>query len=105
MLLAIEDAGKPDGTPFIQLANATLKGIAVFHPEQKDTNPPVAYPWTVSSSLQGADNCSIIDVLLINPYQAVDFGGRATGRHYIRNLYAHRSTAGCSLITASTWAA
>ena len=35
----------------------------------------------VSSSLHGADNCSIIDVLLVNPYQAVDFGGRATGRH------------------------
>ena len=88
VLLAIEGAGKADGTPFIQLQpNATLKGIAVFYPEQTDTNPPVTYPWTISSSLQGADNCSIIDVLLINPYQAVDFGGRATGRHYIRNLY------------------
>ena len=88
VLFAVEGAGKPDGTPFIQLnTNATLKGIAVFYPEQKEANPPVAYPWTVSSSLQGADNCSIIDVLLINPYQAVDFGGRASGRHYIRNLY------------------
>ncbi len=88
VLLAVEGAGKPDGVPFIQLAfNATLKGIAVFYPEQKDADPPVAYPWTVSSSLQGADNCSVIDVLLINPYQAVDFGGRATGRHLIRNLH------------------
>ena len=88
VLLAVEGVGKPAGVPFIQLGyNATLKGIAVFYPEQKESNPPVAYPWTVSSSLQGADNCSIIDVLLINPYQAVDFGGRATGRHYIRNLY------------------
>ncbi len=89
VLLAVEGADKPDGTPFIQLGfNATLKGIAVFHPEQRETNPPIAYPWTISSSLQGADNCSIIDVLLINPYQAVDFGGRATGRHLIRNLNA-----------------
>jgi hypothetical protein len=89
VLLAVEGAGKPDGTPFIQLSsNATLKGIAVFHPEQRETNPPVAYPWTISSSLHGADNCSIIDVLLVNPYQAVDFGGRATGRHLIRNLNA-----------------
>ena len=88
VLLAVEGAGKAEGTPFIQLEfNATLKGIAVFYPEQKDTNPPVPYPWTISSSLHGTDNCSIIDVLLINPYQAVDFGGRATGRHFIRNLY------------------
>lgn len=89
VLLTVAGVGKPDGTPFIQLGhNATLKGIAVFYPEQKDANPPAAYPWTVSSSLQGADNCSIIDVLLINPYQAVDFGGRATGRHLVRNLNA-----------------
>lgn len=88
VLLAVGGAGKADGTPFIQLeSNATIKGVAVFHPEQKDADPPVPYPWTVSSSLRGADNCSIIDVLLINPYQAVDFGGRATGRHLIRNLY------------------
>ena len=80
VLLAIEGAGKADGTPFIQLEpNATLKGIAVFYPEQTDTNPPIAYPWTISSLLRGADNCSIIDVLLVNPYQAVDFGGRHTG--------------------------
>ena len=88
VLLAVEGAGKAEGTPFVQLkTNATLKGLAVFYPEQKDADPPVPYPWTISSSLHGADNCSILDVLLINPYQAVDFGGRATGRHLVRNLY------------------
>lgn len=87
VLLAFSGKGDAGGTPFIQLDyNATLKGIAVFHPEQTDTNPPIAYPWTISSLLTGADNCSIIDVLLVNPYQAVDFGGRHTGRHFIRNL-------------------
>ena len=87
VLLAFAGKGKATGTPFIQLDfNATLKGLAVFYPEQTDTDPPLAYPWTVSSKLSGADNCSIVDVLLVNPYQAVDFGGRHTGRHYIRNL-------------------
>jgi len=87
VLLAFSGKGEADGTPFIQLDyNATLKGIAVFHPEQTDTNPPIAYPWTISSLLSGADNCSIIDVLLVNPYKGVDFGGRHTGRHFIRNL-------------------
>lgn len=89
VLLAFSGKGDAGGTPFIQLDyNATLKGLAVFYPEQTDTNPPVAYPWTISSLLTGADNCSIVDVLLVNPYQAVDFGGRHTGRHFIRNLNA-----------------
>ena len=88
VLLAVADAGKADGMPFIQLeTNATLKGIAIYYPGQKDGELPTAYPWTVSSALTGADNCAIVDVLLINPYQGVDFGGRHTGRHHIRNLY------------------
>ena len=87
VLLAVEGAGNPDGTPFIYLdRNATLKGMTVFYPEQTKTNPPIAYPWTVATI--GADNCSIIDCLLVNPYQAVDFGTRVSGRHYIRGLYA-----------------
>lgn len=87
VLLAVEGAGKPDGTPFIYLdRDATLKGMTVFYPEQTKTNPPVAYPWTVATI--GADNCSIKDCLLVNPYQAVDFGTRVSGRHYIDGLYA-----------------
>lgn len=86
VLLAVEGAGNPDGTPFISLdRNSTLKGVTIFYPEQTKTNPPIAYPWTVATV--GADNCSIIDCLLVNPYQAVDFGTRVSGRHFIRNLY------------------
>lgn len=85
-LLAVEGAGKPDDTPFITLfKNSTIKGVTVFYPNQTETNPPVAYPWCIASG--GADNCSIIDVLLVNPYMAVDFGTRVAGRHYIKNLY------------------
>lgn len=87
VLLAVEGAGNADGTAFITLnTNATLKGLTIFHPDQTKTNPPLAYPWTVASA--GADNPSIVDVLMVNPYQAVDFGTRTSGRHYIRNLYA-----------------
>ena len=76
VLLAVEGAGKPDGTPFIRLkTNATLKGLAIFYPAQTNTNPPIAYPWTIQTT--AADNLSIIDVLLVNPYQAVDFGSAA----------------------------
>lgn len=87
VLLAYAGAGDEEGEPFVFLhSNSTIKGIAIFYPEQTRTNPPVAYPWTIASA--GADNCSILDVLLINPYQAVDFGTRVAGRHFIRNLYA-----------------
>jgi hypothetical protein len=86
VLLAVEGAGSEDGTPFIMLnTNSTLKGITVFYPNQTRANPPVAYPWAVASA--GADNPSIVDVLLVNPYQGVDFGTRVAGRHFIRNLY------------------
>jgi hypothetical protein len=85
-LLAVAGAGNSEGTPFITLhQNSTLHGLTVFYPEQKQTNPPVPYPWTVRGS---GDNCSLVDVLLVNPYQAVDFGTRAAGRHWIKGLYA-----------------
>lgn len=87
VLLAVEGAGQENGTPFIRLDfNATLKGMTIFYPQQTKTNPPVAYPWTVQSV--GADNCAVVDVLMVNPYQAVDFGTVVAGRHYVRNLYA-----------------
>ena len=84
-LLAVEGKGNPDGEPFIFLhTNSTLKGITVFYPEQ-DKTTPVPYPWCIRGA---GDNCSIVDVLLVNPWQAVDFGTFPCGRHLIRGLYA-----------------
>jgi hypothetical protein len=86
ILQAVSGAGDEQGTPFITLrANATLRGLTVFYPDQVAKNPPVPYPWCVRGD---GDNCSIVDVLLLNPYQAVDFGTRPCGRHLIRGLYA-----------------
>ena len=86
VLLAVDGAGKPDGTPFIRLStNSTVKGLTIYYPDQKPDAEPTPYPWTIASV--GCDNPSIIDCLLVNPYQAVDFGTNAAGRHYIRNLY------------------
>jgi hypothetical protein len=84
ILLAVADAGHADAEPFILLnATSTLSGITVFYPEQKMQNPPVPYPWTIRGS---GDNISIQNVLLINPYQAVDFGTLPVGRHTINGL-------------------
>ena len=85
-LLAVEGKGEPDGVPFLTLrTNATLKGLTIHYPDQIDADPPHAYPWTVRGI---GDNCSIIDVLMTNPYQAVDFGTFPAGRHLISRLYA-----------------
>ena len=84
-LLAVEGEGSEEGPPFITLnANSTLKGLTIFYPHQRpDAIQP--YPWCVAGG--GGDNSSVVDCLLVNPYQAVDFGSRPSGRHYIRNLY------------------
>lgn len=86
VLLAVDGAGKPDGTPFISLTtNSTIKGMTIYYPEQRANGEPTPYPWCIASA--GCDNPSIVDCLLVNPYMAVDFGTRVAGRHYIRNLY------------------
>ncbi|MHB9035756.1 MAG: glycosyl hydrolase family 28-related protein [Armatimonadota bacterium] len=84
VLLAVDGQGNADGTPFITMSsNSTIKGIAIFHPQQSTTSP-VAYPWAIRGN--GESN-SIIDVELINPWQGVDFATNPCGRHYIRGLY------------------
>jgi hypothetical protein len=85
-LLAVEGAGNPDGTAFLTLQgpNATIEGLTVFYPNQAKTEKPVPYPWTVRGK---GENVSVVNVLLVNPYQAVDFGTYQAPRHYVRGLY------------------
>lgn len=83
-LLAVEGRGGEAGEPFIKLnANAGLKGITVMYPEQ-DAAKPVAYPWCIRGE---GDNVTVTDVLLVNPWQAVDLGTFPCGRHLVRGLY------------------
>ncbi len=85
VLLATAGAGNPGGKPFITLhQSSTLRGLSIFYPEQKMKNPPTPYPWTIRGS---GDNISLLDVMLVNPYQGVDFGTQPAGRHYINGLY------------------
>jgi len=85
VLLAFAGAGDANGKPFITLRQAsTLRGISIFYPEQKMKNPPTPYPWTIHGR---GDNISLLNVLLVNPYQGVDFGTQPAGRHYINGLY------------------
>ncbi|MFN7928607.1 MAG: hypothetical protein U0Y68_11785 [Blastocatellia bacterium] len=84
-LLAVEGAGSTEGTAFITLEgpNSTLEGITVFYPNQIISETPTPYPWTIRGGAQA--NISLLNVLLVNPYQAVDFAQNSS-RHYIRGL-------------------
>jgi hypothetical protein len=85
-LLVVEGAGSETGVPFITLnMNSIIKGLTIFYPDQKPEKI-TPYPWCVACA-GGSDNPSIVDCLLVNPYQGVDFGTNVSGRHYIRNLY------------------
>jgi hypothetical protein len=86
-LLAVEGAGSSEGEAFITLKgpNSTLEGVSVFYPEQVASKQPTAYPWTVRGG--GGDSVSIVNVLLVNPYQAVDLATQGGSRHYVHGLY------------------
>jgi len=86
-LLAIEGAGHEEGPAFITLAgpNSVLQGIKVLYPNQVIADRPTAYPWTVRGG--PGDGAALIDVLLVNPYEAVDLATQGGSRHYVRGLY------------------
>ncbi len=88
ILLAVEGAGSTDGTALLTLdgPNAAIEGLTVFYPEQKLSEEPVAYPWCVASGRQ-ADNVAIVNCLLVNPYQGVNFATHSAHRHLISGLY------------------
>lgn len=88
VLLAVEGEGKSEGTPFITLDgnNATIEGLAVFYPNQILAEAPAPYPWCVASG-KSADNVAIVNCMLVNPYQGVDFATNSAHRHFITGLY------------------
>lgn len=83
-LLAYEGKGNENGTPFIQMSDqSTIKGLMIFYPEQSETSV-VAYPWCIRGA---SNNCTVMDMLLVNPWQALDFGTQASGRHFLQRVY------------------
>jgi hypothetical protein len=86
VLLADVPPGDEAGKPFITLhQHATLSGLSVLYPRQDNPKAIKPFPWCVRGV---GDNASIINCLLVNPYQAVDFGTVTGGRHFIDGLYA-----------------
>lgn len=72
-LLATAGAGTPSGTSFLTIGrDAAVRDMVVFYPNQTATNPPIAYPYTISA---GGDGIAVINVLLVNPYQGLEIVG------------------------------
>ncbi|MHB0998469.1 MAG: glycosyl hydrolase family 28-related protein [Armatimonadota bacterium] len=84
ILWAYADKGNENGTPFIFMnVESCIKGLNIFYPEQ-DKDKITPYPWTIRGM---GDNISIVDVNILNPWKAVDFGTHPCGRHYVKGLY------------------
>ena len=86
-LLAVANAGNTSGVPFITLQgnNSTLEGVTIFYPNQTQTDPPVAYPWSIAGG--GGENNTVQNVLLVNAYLGIDFATHPSARHMIRSVY------------------
>lgn len=80
--LVTEGQDKEDAPPFITLnTNSTLKGVCIYHPDQDPRETPKPYPYAVA--MRGK-NPAILDVELLNPYNAID--ASRNERHLIRNV-------------------
>jgi hypothetical protein len=86
-LLALEGQGQATGTPFLSLRgpNSMVAGLRIVYPQQVVSEHPVPYPWTIRCG--PGDSVAIRNVLLANPYQAIDLGTYLSGRHNIDGLY------------------
>lgn len=100
-LLTTANQGNASGTPFITMrAHSSLRGIAIHYPNQVNTNPPVPFPWTVRGA---GDAITLLNVMIINPYQAVDLGTNAGDGHVVEGLYGQPLYRGLYLDQSSHW--
>ncbi len=100
-LLTTANQGNANGTPFITMMRYSgLRGIAVYYPNQVNSSPPYAFPW----SIRGAgDEISLINVMIVNPYQGVDLGTNPGNRHHIDGLYGQALYRGLYVDQSSDW--
>ena len=84
IIYATGGAGDENGKPLITLNQSScIRGITVLYPNQKIDNIQ-PYPWTIQGK---GMHCSVIDMTLVNPYKAIDFGTFWNELHYIKNVF------------------
>jgi len=85
-LLAVAGAGNGEGQPFITLhQNSMLSGLTIFYPEQKQTNPPVPYPWTSNKGPVKFTACGFWNIPTTDRHAVLEGRGHTTfnGCHFI----------------------
>ncbi len=69
--------------PFLTLnSRCAVEYLQFEYPEQPEAPPFVPYPWTLDCK---GDNCQVIGVSLLNPYDAIRLVG--AGRHLVRDVH------------------
>ncbi len=100
-LFAIADAGNDTGTPFITLAEggSGVDGLQIFYPNQVVQAPPTPCPWTIRCGQQGKfiDNIFVKNVLLVNPWKAIDAATYHSGHHWFENVYGQPLSIGIAV--------
>ena len=104
-----QGADDVDGTPFIALQeNSCLKGLTIYYPNQlasyiiSSPTTELPYPWTIrggNADLQ--QPFSIIDVTIVNAYQAIDLAANQIGGCYLRNILVCALTVGIQIDQAT----
>ncbi len=85
-LLIYGGKGDADGPPAIVLEwSATIRQVTIHYPEQLPPPDVTPYPWTIQIRGQ---LCQVLDVVMTNPYQAIDAGTYNNELHIIRNVFA-----------------
>lgn len=89
VLIATASQGNASGAPFITVGgSATVEGFTVFYPDQTLPTTSGWSPKVYPPTIRGAGNSTVQNMLLRNPYFALDFSGTSTGRHVVKNIAA-----------------
>ncbi len=89
ILMPFSGRGDADGTPAITLERGSgIREVSVWYPEQDPQNI-VPYPWTIRTCTDVmGNNHTVMNVTLVNPYQAFRTGPEWNELHTLRNVYA-----------------
>ncbi len=87
LLLPVHGRGSEDGAPAITMeCGAGLREVGLWYPEQS-ARQPVPYPWCLrTSSARGADNWTVQNVTLYNPWLGFKTGPEGNELHTLRNV-------------------
>jgi hypothetical protein len=97
VLITNAGQGNAQSTPFIWLSgdNAGVKGLTIQYQNQDPSQTsPTVYPACIGG--QGND-LSVVNMLLLNPYWAIDFSTNSCPRHLIDNVYGQPLAVGISV--------